>query len=265
MLQNHLKSKLVMRKNAIVMGASSGMGREVALLLLADGWQVGVAARRADALEQLRKQYPEQVTVAVIDVTDTAAGEQLTALAERMGGMDLYFHASGIGKQNPNVDAEIELRTVGTNGMGFTRMIDAAFGYMAKHGGGHIAAITSVAGTKGLGMAPSYSATKAFQNTYLQALEQLANMRKLHITFTDIRPRLRCHRIARRRASLSHADECADHSTPDYEGGEGEKARGDTGLALSGADSPVAACAEVHLATFAHKNERLSLWKKHSR
>lgn len=177
-----------MRKNAIVMGASSGMGREVALLLLADGWQVGVAARRADALEQLRKQYPEQVTVAVIDVTDTAAGEQLTALAERMGGMDLYFHASGIGKQNPNVDAEIELRTVSTNGMGFTRMIDAAFGYMAKHGGGHIAAITSVAGTKGLGMAPSYSATKAFQNTYLQALEQLANMRKLHITFTDIRP-----------------------------------------------------------------------------
>ena len=102
--------------------------------------------------------------------------------------MDLYFHASGIGKQNPNVDAEIELRTVSTNGMGFTRMIDAAFGYMAKHGGGHIAAITSVAGTKGLGMAPSYSATKAFQNTYLQALEQLANMRKLHITFTDIRP-----------------------------------------------------------------------------
>ena len=170
-----------MRKNAIVMGASSGMGREVALLLLADGWQVGVAARRADALEQLRNQYPEQVIVA-------AAGEQLTALAERMGGMDLYFHASGIGKQNPNVDAEIELRTVNTNGMGFTRMIDAAFGYMVKHGGGHIAAITSVAGTKGLGMAPSYSAAKAFQNTYLQALEQLANMRKLHISFTDIRP-----------------------------------------------------------------------------
>ena len=78
-----------MRKNAIVMGASSGMGREVALLLLADGWQVGVAARRADALEQLRKLYPEQVTVAVIDVTDDAAGEQLTDLAERMGGMNL--------------------------------------------------------------------------------------------------------------------------------------------------------------------------------
>ena len=175
-------------RRAIVMGASSGMGREVALLLLADGWQVGVAARRADALEELRQQYPEQVTVMPIDVTDEAAGEKLIQLAERMGGMDLYFHASGIGKQNPNVDAEIELKTVATNGMGFTRMIDTAFGYMAEHGGGHIAAITSVAGTKGLGMAPSYSATKAFQNTYLQALEQLANMRKLNIRFTDIRP-----------------------------------------------------------------------------
>lgn len=175
-------------RRAIVMGASSGMGREMALLLLADGWQVGVAARRADALEELRQQYPEQVTVMQIDVTDEAAGEKLIQLAERMGGMDLYFHASGIGKQNPNVDAKIELKTVATNGMGFTRMIDSAFGYMAEHGGGHIAAITSVAGTKGLGMAPSYSATKAFQNTYLQALEQLANMRKLNIRFTDIRP-----------------------------------------------------------------------------
>lgn len=170
------------------MGASSGMGREVARLLLARGWQVGVAARRADELERLRAEYPEQTSVAVIDVTDDAAADQLLDLADRMGGMDLYFHSAGIGKQNPAVDADIELRTVATNGMGFTRMIDAAFAYMAAHGGGHIAAITSVAGTKGLGVAPSYSATKAFQNTYLQALEQLANMRRLGIRFTDIRP-----------------------------------------------------------------------------
>ncbi len=173
---------------AIVMGASSGMGREVARLLLAEGWQVGVAARRADELERIRAEYPEQTSVAVIDVTDDAAGGQLLNLADRMGGMDLYFHSAGIGKQNPDVDADIELRTVATNGVGFTLMIDAAFSYMASHGGGHIAAITSVAGTKGLGMAPSYSATKAFQNTYLQALEQLANMRRLDIRFTDIRP-----------------------------------------------------------------------------
>jgi short-subunit dehydrogenase len=67
-------------------------------------------------------------------------------------------------------------------------MVGTAYRYMASHGGGHIAVISSIAGTKGLGPAPSYSATKALQNTYIQALEQLANTRKLNIRFTDIRP-----------------------------------------------------------------------------
>lgn len=54
--------------------------------------------------------------------------------------------------------------------------------------GGHIAVISSIAGTKGLGPAPAYSATKRFQNTYIDALEQLAWQRHLGIKFTDIRP-----------------------------------------------------------------------------
>ena len=62
------------------------------------------------------------------------------------------------------------------------------FNYMAANQGGDIAVITSIAGTKGLGAAPAYSATKAYQATYIQALEQLSNMRRLHIRFTDIRP-----------------------------------------------------------------------------
>ena len=62
------------------------------------------------------------------------------------------------------------------------------FNYMAGNLGGDIAVVSSIAGTKGLGVAPSYSATKAYQNTYIQALEQLSNMRRLHIRFTDIRP-----------------------------------------------------------------------------
>ena len=90
--------------------------------------------------------------------------------------------------QNMELEPDIELKTVNTNALGFTRMIGAAYRYMAEHGGGHIAAISSIAGTKGLGAAPSYSATKAMQNTYLQALEQQAHMRNLNITFTDLRP-----------------------------------------------------------------------------
>ena len=144
---------------------------------------VGVAARRVDMLNELGAAAMEQ-----IDVTNEDATQRLQTLISQLGGMDLFFYASGIGKQNRELNEDIELATVQTNGMGFTRMIGEAYRYFAAQGAGHIAAITSIAGTKGLGPAPSYSATKAMQNVYLQALEQQAKSRGLNIRFTDIRP-----------------------------------------------------------------------------
>jgi short-subunit dehydrogenase len=170
-------------KRAIVVGASSGIGLEVAKLLMAQGWKVGVAARRIEQMKDLGAAAVER-----IDVTTDDATEGLQRLISKLGGMDLYFHASGIGKQNRELTADIELATLQTNGVGFTRMIGEAYRYFVKQGSGHIAAITSIAGTKGLGPAPSYSATKAMQNVYLQALEQQARSRGLDIVFTDVRP-----------------------------------------------------------------------------
>ncbi len=177
-----------MNKKAIVVGASSGIGQEVAKLLLADGWHLGVAARREEPLMELKALAPDSVEVMTIDVTKPDAGECLQSLIKRLGGMDLYFHSSGIGKQNRTLEEDIELRTMETNAVGFVRMIGTAFRYFAKRGEGHIAAITSIAGTKGLGPAPAYSATKALGANYLQALEQQAHQRGLNIRFTDIRP-----------------------------------------------------------------------------
>ena len=174
-----LVSKAQQKRAAV--GASSGIGLEVARLLAKRGWAVGVAARR---LEQLA----EFDVAARIDVTDEDAGEHLQQLIGRLGGIDLYFHASGIGKQNRELHEDVELRTMETNAVGFTRMVGTVYRYMAGHGGGHIAVISSIAGTKGLGPAPAYSATKAMQNTYIEALEQLANAQQLNIRFTDIRP-----------------------------------------------------------------------------
>ena len=170
-------------KRAIVVGASSGIGLEVAKLLMAQGWKVGVAARRIEQMKDLGAAAVER-----IDVTTDDATEGLQRLISKLGGMDLYFHASGIGKQNRELTADIELATLQTNGVGFTRMIGEAYRYFVKQGSGHIAAITSIAGTKGLGPAPSYSATKAMQNVYLQALEQQTRSRGLDIVFTDVRP-----------------------------------------------------------------------------
>ena len=172
-----------MKKRAIVIGASSGIGREVAKLLIQEGWTLGVAARRIELLQDIGNVEVEQ-----IDVTTEDAPARLRSLIERLGGMDLFFYASGIGKQNRDLQPDIEIATMQTNALGFTRMIGEAYRYFAEQGAGHIAAITSIAGTKGLGPAPAYSATKAMQNVYLQALEQQAHARGLRIRFTDIRP-----------------------------------------------------------------------------
>ena len=175
-------------KRIIIIGATSGIGREVAKLYIARGWQVGIAGRRTEELEALQKEAPQQVCTEVLDVTLEDAPVRLQSLIDKVGGMDVFLLSSGIGKQNPALEADIELRTAATNVEGFMRMTTAVYHFFEKQGYGHIAAISSIAGTKGLGIAPAYSATKRFQNTYLDALDQLAHMNGLDIRFTDIRP-----------------------------------------------------------------------------
>lgn len=175
-------------KRAVIIGATSGIGQEIAKELLVQGWMVGVAGRRQEALEAFRQRSPEMVSTQVLDVTQADAPENLLRLVEQLGGMDLFLLSSGIGHQNMELTAGIELDTARTNVEGFIRMTNAAYHYFCEHGGGQLAVISSIAGTKGLGAAPAYSATKRFQNTYIEALEQLAFMQKQNICFTDIRP-----------------------------------------------------------------------------
>ena len=175
-------------KKAIIIGATSGIGQEVARLLVRQGWRIGIAGRREEALRSMQQTNPEQIEIQCLDVTEDNAILHLNRLVDRLGGMDLFFLSSGVGYQNRNLEPEIELNTARTNVEGFIRMVDTAFTYFKKNGGGHLAVISSIAGTKGLGVAPAYSATKRFQNTYIDALEQLSHLQKLHIRFTDIRP-----------------------------------------------------------------------------
>lgn len=173
---------------AVIMGASSGIGLEVARLLLRRGWRLGLAARRTDPLAALSREYPGQVKYASIDITGAGSEALLCRLIDEMGEISLYLHISGVGWQNMALDADKELTTVQTNALGFARMVGEAYRYFVARGEGHIAVVSSIAGTKGLGAAPAYSATKAFDASYIEALEQQAHMRGKHIHFTDIRP-----------------------------------------------------------------------------
>ena len=174
--------------SAVIMGASSGIGLEVARLLLRRGWHLGLAARRTEPLAALSEEYPGLVKYASIDITETGSEVLLRRLIDEMEEISLYLHVSGVGWQNMALDADKELTTVQTNALGFTRMVGEAYRYFAARGEGHIAVVSSIAGTKGIGAAPAYSATKAFDTTYVEALEQQAHMRGKNVHFTDIRP-----------------------------------------------------------------------------
>lgn len=190
------------------MGATSGIGQEVAKLLAANGYEVGIAGRREERLVQMAQATPGIVAHRQIDVTKEDAPTELHKLIEELGGMDLYFHSSGIGWENVSLDPDKELKTVETNAMGFVRMVSAAYNWFAeqradeakqraegdeqrassKERKARIACITSIARTRGLGAAPAYSATKRMQAHYLECLSQQARMRHLNIGITDIRP-----------------------------------------------------------------------------
>lgn len=176
---------------AIIVGATSGIGLAVAKQLTARGWEIGIAGRRQQLLQEIQRINLNIIATQELDVTRPDAGDRLQTLIGKMGDIDLYFHSSGIGYQNPSLDIDKEIRTVETNALGFTRMINVAFHYFQQHPEkrGHIAVISSIAGTKGLGAAPAYSASKRFVNHYMECLSQLIHLKHIkHITLTDIRP-----------------------------------------------------------------------------
>lgn len=176
-------------KKVVIMGASSGIGYAVAEALASRGVKVGVAARHTESLEALKEKYPDFVEYMSIDVTVPDAKERLATLIGMLGGMDIYFHVAGIGYENLYLDPEREVEIVNTNAAGFARMICTAYRYFRDHKKqGQIAAITSVAGTKGIGRLSAYSSTKKFDQWYLDALEQLSHAEGADIRFTDIRP-----------------------------------------------------------------------------
>lgn len=178
-------------KKIIIIGASSGMGMRIASDFARMGWRVGVAARRIDKLEALKEQFPQNMEAMAIDVAAPDAVSRFKQLIENIDGMDVLLFAAGTGWYNPGLDIEKERNTTEVNVKGFTSIVTAAYRYFARTANrtpGQIAVITSVAGARGLGISPAYSASKRYQWNYLEALDQLAHMQHVNVRITDIRP-----------------------------------------------------------------------------
>ena len=176
-------------KRAIIIGATSGIGKGLAEILANNNYKVGITGRRMELLSELKSQKPNSFYTKTFDISDTKIIVQnLETLTTELGGLDLLIISSGTGDLNEKLDFEIEKRTIETNILGFTCVSNWAFNYFEKQKSGHLVAISSVGGLRGSRIAPAYTATKAYQINYLEGLRQKAAKLKTQIFVTDIRP-----------------------------------------------------------------------------
>lgn len=160
-------------KTAWITGASSGIGRELALKLAGQGVRVAASARSADKLAGLTLENPLIVAVPV-DVTDQAAlaaAEQ--AVRDKLGAIDLAIFNAGVWEPMGALkfDAAIAAHTMAVNYQGVANGVAAVLPDMIRRKSGHVAMVSSVAGYIGLPAATAYSPSKAALISLAQSLQ----------------------------------------------------------------------------------------------
>lgn len=176
-------------KNAIVIGASSGIGKELATLLALDGYKVVITGRRKELLETIKASNPEQFIVKTHDVTKLESSEELfESLEKELKTIDLIVYSSGVGEPNYNLEWEKELPTLQTNILAAVKIYGLAYNFFKKQGYGHLVGISSIASIRGNRHVPAYFASKAFQANYLESLWMKGKRSKAKIFVTDIQP-----------------------------------------------------------------------------
>lgn len=176
-------------QHAIVVGASSGIGAELAKQLLESGCRVALVARRRDRLEAVAANHPDSAVVAEHDVHDTAAVPALFQdLCRQLGGLDLVVYASGV---MPPVgaheyDTAKDLEMVAVNLAGAVAWLNEAAVRFEGVKAGTIIGLGSVAGDRGRSGQPVYNTTKAALATYLEALRN--RLAKQGVTVVTVKP-----------------------------------------------------------------------------
>ncbi len=176
-------------QKAIVVGGSSGIGRELGRVLAREGYIVGLTARRVELLAEIQREFPGRVFIKPMDVSrPEEAMKLLEELIVEMGGLDLLVINAAVGGLNPDLDWKTEQETIEINVTGFAAVANAGIKYFVKQGSGHLVDISSVAALRGNRQAPAYYASKAFVSNYAQGLRHKVGKLKLPITITDIQP-----------------------------------------------------------------------------
>lgn len=160
-------------KHAIVVGASSGIGLEIARQLAAQGCQVAAIARRQSKLDELAAEHPDRILPIVHDVTNyDEVPTVFQDVTGRLGGLDLIVYASGVmpSVEVDEFDFSKDRAMFETNVLGGIAWMNEAAVRFRNTGHGSIVGIGSVAGDRGRMKQPAYNASKAALATYMEAL-----------------------------------------------------------------------------------------------
>jgi short-subunit dehydrogenase len=166
------------RRLAAVTGASAGIGESFARALARDGWDLLLVARRVGRLEELarelREEHGAKTEVFGADLTEPAPLREIEGVLEEAEGLDLLVNNAGIGDFHPfhesereREDAEIRL-----NVLAAVRLAHAALPAMVRRGRGALINVSSTAGFAPCPRFATYGATKAFLNSFTEALHE---------------------------------------------------------------------------------------------
>lgn len=165
-----------------VVGASSGIGAELARELSRRGADVAISGRRAEELDEVSGGAMATVPV---DVVDAAAVDAATlTVRAALGGLDMVIFSAGYWKQFDATewDREVFARHVEVNLLGFNNVLAAVVPGFVAQGLGNVVGIASVAGYRGLAGSEAYGATKAAQLNLLEAMRASLSPKGIRVT-----------------------------------------------------------------------------------
>lgn len=182
--------------NILIIGATSGIGYELWRHYTSMGNTVAITGRRDEILQRQIKESPGSTIAFRCDVADLLSFDSvLKDIMLKFGHLDLAIICAGVGELNPDLDLSTELDTLSVNVNGWTNAVDSIYKIFEKQKSGHLVTITSVGGLQPTPIAPSYSASKAFQINYTKSLQQ--KCKGTPIVITEIRPGLVDTRMAK--------------------------------------------------------------------